>query len=79
MFGMSVLWPGCGSVSGAFQLCRSHMGGTCVRPPHSQPERRIVIIRQEANPMKTVATLLAGSRNGEAGFEGGKNQVRNNF
>lgn len=25
---MSVLWPGCGSVSGAFQLCRSHMGGT---------------------------------------------------
>lgn len=28
MFGISVLWPGCGSVSGAFQLCRSHMGGT---------------------------------------------------
>lgn len=25
---MSVLWPGCGSVSGAFQLRRSHMGGT---------------------------------------------------
>lgn len=25
---MSVLCTGCGSVSGAFQLCRSHMGGT---------------------------------------------------
>lgn len=75
---MSVLWPGCGSVSGAFQLCRSHMGGgTCVRPPHSQPEERIVIIRQEeANPMKTVATLLAGSRNGEADVGGGKSSPK---
>lgn len=52
-------------------------GGTCVRPPHSQPEERIVIIRQEeANPMKTVATLLAGSRNGEADVGGGKSSPK---
>lgn len=65
MFGISVLRPGCGSVSGAFQLCRSQMGDL--------PERRIAVVRQEeANPMKTVAsalTLLAGNRNGEAGFK----------
>lgn len=41
-------------------------------PPHSQPERRIVVVQQEqANPMETVAsvlTLLPGNRNDEAAF-----------
>lgn len=48
--------------------CESESGYLC-RPPHSQkPERRIVVIRREENPMEAVASLrdTAADRRGEA-------------
>lgn len=40
------------------------------RPPHSQqPERRIVVIRREANPMEAVASLRETAADRQRGGE----------